>query len=131
MAILKKILFVFVYIFAAIGVVCTVSLSSSFFYVLKHIPNEPSGETMRTSSTDDTTIDQVRDMSLINAALYHHKKTTGTYPKTLSDLVPNDLLSIPADPVGQKPYTYKLNEDGTYQLCAATPSGPDCTNSTR
>jgi hypothetical protein len=60
-------------------------------------------------SAEETT--QRRDATLVAIALVRHRKATGSWPGTLSDLVPGMLEEIPADRCDGQPLRLRL-EDG-------------------
>lgn len=54
----------------------------------------------------------------IQSALSNYFKVKDAYPKTLKELVPDYLQSVPIDPKTKKDYGYGITEDGLqYQLC--------------
>lgn len=57
-------------------------------------------------------------LSLLGAGLKHyHDRNNGIYPKTLSELVPEDLNKIPPN-IDGRPYTYHTFENRrSYQFC--------------
>lgn len=63
------------------------------------------------------------DLFRLEVALLRFKAASKKFPKTLSELAPKYLPSIPLDPfAGDKPYRYQLNPDGSYKLYGL---GPD------
>jgi hypothetical protein len=55
-------------------------------------------------------------LAITVAALERHRLATGTYPKSLDDLVPRFLVAVPLDPMDGQPLRYRLNADGTFTL---------------
>ena len=53
-----------------------------------------------------------RDTVRIAFALRHHKQVTGSFPETLSELVPDYIVSLPVDPATGQPYTYRQQNNG-------------------
>ena len=45
-----------------------------------------------------------------------HKKKTGSYPKNLSSLVPDQIPQLPSDPFSDKSFGYRIEKDGTVVL---------------
>lgn len=48
----------------------------------------------------------------LRSALEAYRAAKGTYPITLNQLVPNQITSIPADPLTSEPYTYMPQGSG-------------------
>jgi hypothetical protein len=55
-------------------------------------------------------------LAITVAALERHRLATGTYPKSLDDLVPRFLVAVPLDPMDGQPLRYRLNADGTFTV---------------
>jgi hypothetical protein len=65
-----------------------------------------------------------RDQTLIALALAEHKRETGNYPETLSELAPKYLEKIPDDAFTGQPLKYQRQEAG-YLLYSLGPNGKD------
>lgn len=52
-------------------------------------------------------------------------KNNGQYPKSLSELVPIYLEKLPWDPLGARPLSYHLNDDGSFTLYSVGENGVD------
>ena len=55
-------------------------------------------------------------LAITVAGLERHRLATGGYPKTLGDLVPKWVPTVPLDPMDGQPLRYRLNADGTFTL---------------
>ena len=64
-------------------------------------------------------------LAITVAALERHRLATGTYPKSLDDLVPRFLVAVPLDPMDGQPLRYRLNADGTFTLYSVGPNHDD------
>ena len=64
-------------------------------------------------------------LAITVAALERHRLGTGGYPKTLDDLVPRFLTTVPLDPMDGQPQRYRLNTDGTFTLYSVGPNHTD------
>ena len=64
-------------------------------------------------------------LAITVAALERHSLATGTYPKSLDDLVPRFLVAVPLDPMDGQPLRYRLNADGTFTLYSVGPNHDD------
>jgi hypothetical protein len=64
-------------------------------------------------------------LAITVAALERHRLGTGGYPKTLGDLVPRFLTTVPLDPMDGQPQRYRLNTDGTFTLYSVGPNHTD------
>jgi len=66
-----------------------------------------------------------RSLVLSAIALTRHKLRHGTYPESLSALVPEFLPAVPADYLDGKPVKYHRNDDGSYALYSVGEDGKD------
>jgi len=64
-------------------------------------------------------------LAITVAALERHRLATGSYPKSLDDLVPKWLPAVPLDPMDGQPLRYRLNADGTFTLYGVGPNHAD------
>jgi hypothetical protein len=64
-------------------------------------------------------------LAIAVAGLERHRLATGTYPKTLGDLVPKWVPAVPLDPMDSQPLRYRLNADGTFTLYSVGPNHAD------
>jgi len=55
-------------------------------------------------------------LAITVAGLERHRLATGSYPKSLDDLVPKWVPTVPLDPMDGQPLRYRLNADGTFTL---------------
>ena len=53
------------------------------------------------------------------------KLAHGQYPEQLSQLIPDYLAAVPADPVDGKPLRYRRSEGGTFLLYSVGVNGVD------
>ena len=67
----------------------------------------------------------INRLAITVAALERHRLGTGGYPKTLGDLVPRFLTTVPLDPMDGQPQRYRLNTDGTFTLYSVGPNHTD------
>ena len=59
------------------------------------------------------------------AGLERHRLATGSYPKSLDDLVPRWVPAVPLDPMDGQPLRYRLNADGTFTVYGIGPNQTD------
>jgi hypothetical protein len=64
-------------------------------------------------------------LAITVAALERHRLATGTYPKSLDDLVPRWVPAVPLDPMDGQPLRYRLNADGTFTVYGVGPNHTD------
>jgi hypothetical protein len=64
-------------------------------------------------------------LAITVAGLERHRLATGTYPKSLGDLVPKWVPAVPLDPMDGQPLRYRLNADGTFTLYSVGPNHTD------
>jgi hypothetical protein len=64
-------------------------------------------------------------LAITVAGLERHRLATGTYPKSLGDLVPKWVPAVPLDPMDGQPLHYRLNADGTFTLYGVGPNHTD------
>ncbi len=64
-------------------------------------------------------------LAITVAALERHRLATGTYPKSLDDLVPRWVPAVPLDPMDGQPLRYRLNADGTFTVYGIGPNHAD------
>jgi hypothetical protein len=64
-------------------------------------------------------------LAITVAGLERHRLATGTYPKSLVDLVPKWVPAVPLDPMDGQPLRYRLNADGTFTLYSVGPNHTD------
>jgi hypothetical protein len=64
-------------------------------------------------------------LAITVAALERHRLATGTYPKSLDDLVPRFLVAVPLDPMDGQPLRYRLNADGSFTVYGIGPNHAD------
>ncbi len=64
-------------------------------------------------------------LAITVAGLERHRLATGTYPKSLGDLVPKWVPAVPLDPMDGQPLHYRLNADGTFTLYSVGPNHTD------
>ena len=64
-------------------------------------------------------------LAIAVAALERHRLANGGYPKTLADLVPQFLPTVPLDPMDGQPLRYRLDADGTFTLYSVGPNHTD------
>ena len=55
-------------------------------------------------------------LAITVAGLERHRLATGSYPKSLGELVPRFVAKVPLDPMDGQPLRYRLNADGTFTL---------------
>lgn len=72
----------------------------------------------RTKRTDRDWARAVHKTEILNALLKYSFDHSENYPKSLNELVPQYLSSVPADPLTNTPYEYKQTQNGKdYELC--------------
>ena len=54
-----------------------------------------------------------------------HHLAHGRYPKTLQDLAPTALKSLPVDWMSGQPFRYRPTGDGRFELWSVGPDGKD------
>jgi hypothetical protein len=64
-------------------------------------------------------------LAITVAGLERHRLATGRYPKSLDDLVPRWVPSVPLDPMDGQPLRYRINADGTFTLYGVGPNHTD------
>ena len=64
-------------------------------------------------------------LAITVAGLERHRLATGSYPKSLDDLVPKWVPAVPLDPMDGQPLRYRLNADGTFTLYSVGPNHDD------
>jgi hypothetical protein len=64
-------------------------------------------------------------MGAVACALERHHLAHGHYPKTLQDLAPTALKSLPEDWMSGQPFRYRPTEDGRFELWSVGPDGKD------
>jgi len=64
-------------------------------------------------------------LAITVAGLERHRLATGSYPKSLDDLVPKWVPAVPLDPMDGQPLRYRLNADGTFTLYGVGPNHTD------
>ena len=64
-------------------------------------------------------------LAITVAGLERHRLATGTYPKSLGDLVPKWVPAVPLDPMDGQPLRYRLNADGTFTVYSVGPNHAD------
>ena len=64
-------------------------------------------------------------LAITVAGLERHRLATGSYPKSLDDLVPKWVPAVPLDPMDGQPLRYRLNADGTFTLYGVGPNHAD------
>ncbi len=67
----------------------------------------------------------VARMGAVACALERHHLAHGRYPKTLQDLAPTALKSLPEDWMSGHPFLYRPTEDGRFELWSVGPDGKD------
>jgi hypothetical protein len=67
----------------------------------------------------------LREMTVAAVALNRYKLRTGTYPASLSVLVPEFLPALPHDWMDGESLHYRLNADGTFTLYSVNDDGID------
>ena len=102
------------------GIGAIIALSALLILYLAHyaISNAtPDVGATGTGNASHRSLTQTVGMTLIDAAMKSYWDVNKTYPKTLSDLVPQYLASLPLDQNGQA-YRYNVlaGENG-FQLC--------------
>ena len=66
-----------------------------------------------------------RRLAIAVAGLERHRLATGGYPKSLGDLVPRWVPTVPLDPMDGQPLRYRLNADGTFTVYGIGPNHAD------
>jgi hypothetical protein len=64
-------------------------------------------------------------LAITVAGLERHRLATGTYPKSLGDLVPKWVPTVPLDPMDGQPLRYRLNADGSFTVYGVGPNHAD------
>jgi len=64
-------------------------------------------------------------LAITVAGLERHRLATGRYPKSLDDLVPKWVPTVPLDPMDGQPLRYRLNADGTFTVYGIGPNHSD------
>ncbi|MEY3535061.1 MAG: hypothetical protein RLZZ582_637 [Verrucomicrobiota bacterium] len=64
-------------------------------------------------------------LAITVAGLERHRLATGRYPKSLDDLVPKWVPTVPLDPMDGQPLRYRLNADGTFTVYGIGPNQTD------
>jgi hypothetical protein len=64
-------------------------------------------------------------LGTVACALERHRLAHGHYPKTLQDLAPTALKSLPEDWMSGHPFRYRPTEDGRFELWSVGPDGKD------
>ena len=64
-------------------------------------------------------------LAITVAGLERHRLATGTYPKSLGDLVPKWVPAVPLDPMDGQPLRYRLNADGSFTVYGVGPNHTD------
>ena len=64
-------------------------------------------------------------LAITVAGLERHRLATGTYPKSLGDLVPKWVPAVPLDPMDGQPLRYRLNADGSFTVYGVGPNHAD------
>ena len=64
-------------------------------------------------------------LAITVAGLERHRLATGGYPKTLGDLVPKWVPTVPLDPMDGQPLRYRLNADESFTLYSVGPNHTD------
>ena len=67
----------------------------------------------------------LREMTIATIALKRFQLRNGTYPASLSVLVPEFVAELPHDWMDGKPLRYRLNGDGTFTLYSVGENGVD------
>ncbi len=71
-----------------------------------------------------------RDLTLIGLALAEYQREHGTYPQTLNDLSPKQLMSLPKDGYTGNAYKYQKQDQG-FVIYSQGPNGQDDKGQTR
>ena len=64
-------------------------------------------------------------LAITVAGLERHRLATGSYPKSLDDLVPKWVPTVPLDPMDGQPLRYRLNADGSFTVYGVGPNHTD------
>ena len=64
-------------------------------------------------------------LAITVAGLERHRLATGSYPKSLDDLVPKWVPAVPLDPMDGQPLRYRLNADGSFTVYGVGPNHAD------
>ena len=64
-------------------------------------------------------------LGAVACALERHHLAHGRYPKTLQDLAPTALKSLPVDWMSGQPFRYRPTGDGRFELWSVGPDGKD------
>jgi hypothetical protein len=61
---------------------------------------------------------------MVELALANYRDERGTYPRALTDLVPQELEVLPDDPFSGNPLVYRLTDEG-FHLYSVGPDSVD------
>jgi hypothetical protein len=66
-----------------------------------------------------------RRLTVTAIALKRFRLRNGSFPSSLTELVPEFLKTVPIDPMSGQPLLYRLNADGSYTLWSVGEDGND------